>query len=133
VGERTPVGEAFVRAAALLRDHTDAPPSERILLDEATRGLLEVRFVIQRTPEGGYTLSGEELRLDASRPLLGKPTPCVGRDVELGTLEATLSECVEEGARFWVDHQTGRHVLPVAAQCRFGSQRGVWVFFGSAG
>jgi hypothetical protein len=28
-------------------------------------------------------------------------------------------------ARFWVDQQMGSHVLTVAAQCRFGSQRGV--------
>jgi hypothetical protein len=66
-------------------------------LAEVTRGLLEVRFVVRRTPRGAFTLTGEELSLDANRPLLGKPTPCVGRDMELGTLEATLSGCIEEG------------------------------------
>src|SRR6185312_14954971 len=39
----------------------------------------------------------DELSLDATRPLLGKPTPCVGREIELGMLEASLSTCIEEG------------------------------------
>ena len=30
------------------------------------------------------------------RTLLGKPTPCVGRDKELGLLEGTLRECVSD-------------------------------------
>src|SRR5262249_20748407 len=79
--ERASAGEVFDRAAALLRDHTGEPVSEQIVLDDVTRGLLEVRFVVQKTPSGVYALTGEELSLDASRPLLGKPTPCVGRDV----------------------------------------------------
>jgi hypothetical protein len=47
-------------------------------------------------PSGVYVLTGDELSLDATRPLLGKPTPCVGREVELGMLEASFSTCVEE-------------------------------------
>src|SRR5262249_36011951 len=31
-----------------------------------------------------------------SRPLLGKPTPCVGRDVELATLENALRASIED-------------------------------------
>ena len=31
-----------------------------------------------------------------SRPLLGKPTPCVGREAELSSLEAQLASCIEE-------------------------------------
>src|SRR5262249_6452169 len=79
----TTVGEAFDRAAALLRDHAGGPGSDRIIIDEATRGLLEVRFVTERTSSGVYVLTGDELSLDATRPLLGKPTPCVGREIEL--------------------------------------------------
>ena len=96
VDEHAPVGEVFDRAAALLRDHAGAPLAGQILIDDVTRGLLEVRFVVQRAPGGAYTLTGEELALDASRPLLGKPTPCVGRDVELGMLEAALAASIED-------------------------------------
>jgi hypothetical protein len=95
-GERTPVGEVFDRAAALLREHGRSSPSEQILLDEVTRGLLEVRFVVRQTPSGAFALTGEELALDASRPLLGKPTPCVGRDTELAALESALAGGIEE-------------------------------------
>ncbi len=93
--ESAPVGEVFDRAAALLRDHA-ATGSTPILLDQVTRGLLEVRFVVQQTPSGTYVLTGEELALDASRPLLGKPTPCVGRDAELMMLESALAGCIAE-------------------------------------
>src|SRR5262249_20773516 len=95
--DRGRVGEVFDRAAALLRDHAGEPTSDRILIDEVTRGLLEVRFLTERMPSGVYVLTGDELSLDATRPLLGKPTPCVGREVELGLLEASFSTCVEEG------------------------------------
>src|SRR5262249_45165262 len=73
---RAMAGEAFDRAAALLRDHASGPGSNRIMLDEVTGGLLEVRFVIERTPTGVHVLTGDELSLDATRPLLGKPTLC---------------------------------------------------------
>src|SRR5262249_15955744 len=43
-----------------------------------------------------YVLTGDELSLDATRPLLGRPTPCVGREAELAMLEASFSACVEE-------------------------------------
>jgi hypothetical protein len=94
--DRGTAGEAFDRAAALLRDHAGGPGSDRIMIDEVTRGLLELRFVTERTPYGVYVLTGDELSLDATRPLLGKPTPCVGREVELAMLEVSFSACVEE-------------------------------------
>jgi serine/threonine protein kinase/tetratricopeptide (TPR) repeat protein len=94
--DRAVAGEAFDRAAALLRGHAGQAGSDRIMVDEATRGLLEVRYVTERAPSGVYVLTGEELSLDATRPLLGKPTPCVGRDAELALLEASLSACIEE-------------------------------------
>src|SRR4029078_7747310 len=45
---------------------------------------------------GGATLHDEEREVDASRPLLGKPTPCVCREVELTNLEGLLGACIEE-------------------------------------
>src|SRR5262249_4810059 len=48
--------------------------------------------------DGAAELRGERDGLaDPARMLLGKPTPFVGRDRELATLEATLAECVAEG------------------------------------
>ncbi len=95
--ERLPIGEVLDRAMLLL-DRAGAYPSEQILLDDVTRGLLDVRFRLDRTPWGAHTLLGEELMLDATRPLLGKPTPCVGREAELGMLELVLAGCIEDAA-----------------------------------
>jgi serine/threonine protein kinase len=96
--ERLPIGEVLDRAMRLLHDRAGAPASEQILLDHVTRGLLDVRFHLSRTASGAHTLLGEELTLDASRPLLGKPTPCVGREAELGMLELVLAGCIEDAA-----------------------------------
>jgi hypothetical protein len=43
-------------------------------------------------------LIAEERDPDASRLLLGKATPCVGREAELGGLESQLAVCLEESA-----------------------------------
>ena len=43
-------------------------------------------------------LHGERPELDESRPLLGKPTPCVGRELELIQLQANLANAIEENA-----------------------------------
>jgi serine/threonine protein kinase len=96
--ERLPVGEVLDRAMLLLHDRAGTPPSEQILLDDVTRGLLDVRFRIERTPSGAHMLLGEDLTLDPSRPLLGKPTPCVGREAELGMLELVFAGCIEDAA-----------------------------------
>jgi predicted ATPase len=96
--ERLPIGEVLDRAMRLVHDRAVAPPSEQILLDDVTRGLLDVRFHLDRTPSGAHVLLAEELTLDASRPLLGKPTPCVGREAELGMLELVLAGCIEDAA-----------------------------------
>ncbi|EPX65420.1 Adenylate cyclase [Cystobacter fuscus DSM 2262] len=49
---------------------------------------------------GVYLLHGEQLGTDESRPLLGKPTPCVGRAQELALLDFTFTSSIEEpGAR----------------------------------
>ncbi len=64
-------------------------------VDETTASLVSSRFVLR--DHGG--LSVVIGRVGAERPLqslIGKPTPCVGRDKELALLDATLSECVEE-------------------------------------
>ncbi len=88
---RWPVGEAIDRAAALLaaRDLT------RVRVDEVTAGLLDARFEIGGDAEG-LALIGERATTEFVRTLLGKPTPCVGRDRELGMLFGLYEECISE-------------------------------------
>ncbi|MFO0579462.1 MAG: protein kinase [Polyangia bacterium] len=101
VSDRMPLGEAFDRAGRLLQaEPVETEPqkgdsSGRILLDDLTADLLGARFVLERSQGGNSALLGES-PVDASRPLLGKPTPFLGREQELALLEATLSACVEE-------------------------------------
>jgi tetratricopeptide (TPR) repeat protein len=86
-------GEAIDRAARLLAD--DARAESRIVLDDVTAGLLGARFEV-RDVAGRLELEGELDVDEEPRTLLGKSTPCVGRDREIGALEATFAECVEE-------------------------------------
>jgi tetratricopeptide (TPR) repeat protein len=91
--ERLPVGEVIDRAAALL---DDAPGPGRVAIDEASAGFLALRFRVE--PRGGrLELTGELESGEQPRTLLGRPTSCVGRERELGVLEATLDEVITEG------------------------------------
>jgi tetratricopeptide (TPR) repeat protein len=80
------------QAAVLFANATSAG----IRMDDATAGLLGERFELQADEKGGATLLGRRSEGEAPRTLLGKPTPCVGRDKELTLLEGTLRECIEE-------------------------------------
>jgi hypothetical protein len=108
-----PVGEVIERASRLLRslgehdgtfvevnetrDATAPPPprSKRatarlesgVRVDEVSAGLLDARFEVSGDL-AGLVLVGERAAVDATRTLLGRPTPCVGRDAELAALEA---------------------------------------------
>ena len=93
-----PVGEAMDRAGQLLR-HLESMPGDssvRVLLDEVTAGLLGSGFHLSRPQPDLFLLLGQSLGADASRPLLGKPTPCVGREQELALLELAFTTCVQE-------------------------------------
>ena len=96
--ERLPVGEAMDRAGRLLRQLERMPTSSCVVLDDVTAGLLGPAFQLSRMDSGIFLLQGEQLGADASRPLLGKPTPCVGREQELALLEFSLNACMEEPA-----------------------------------
>jgi tetratricopeptide (TPR) repeat protein len=95
-----PVGEALDRAAQILM--SGAVTKEGVLaigkvrVDAITAGLLSGRFQLTEQRGDVFLLEGNVTALDESRPLLGKPTPCVGRELELGQLEATLSATIEE-------------------------------------
>jgi eukaryotic-like serine/threonine-protein kinase len=96
LSRKLPVGDAIDRAARLL---SSLGPKEHgepwLVLDEVTAGLLDARFEVV---EGrvGFLLRGEHALMEGTRTLLGKATPCVGRDWELATLEGFFHECVEE-------------------------------------
>jgi predicted ATPase len=67
-----------------------------VVIDEVVAGLLDARFEVQEG-EGFFSLRGERELGEGARLLLGKATPCVGRDREMGTLRALFTESVEEG------------------------------------
>ncbi len=91
------VVRAIDRAAELVRD---APRSTRtavspVRIDETTAGLLDARFDVRRT-DAGLELASESGPGDETRKLLGVAAPCIGRDRELLTLDATLDEVLSE-------------------------------------
>ncbi|WP_437612663.1 protein kinase [Sorangium sp. So ce834] len=90
---RSPIGNLIDQAAALLAGDAARPGVVRI--DEVTAGLLGARFDVGSDPTG-HLLRGERDDLEVVPRLLGKPTPCVGRDRELSLLEATFVQCIEE-------------------------------------
>lgn len=94
---RTAVGEVVEKAAHLLKSgsHASVPDeSSGVFADSLTAQLLAGRFTQTPRP-GGALLLGEEREIDASRTLLGKPTPCMGRDPELVLLDSQLASCIE--------------------------------------
>lgn len=104
LGGRLPVGEVIDRAADLLRHATgggrmpSTPPGVekvRIDLDAMTAALLDSRFEVTRSATS-FLLRGEREQVEATRTLLGRETPCVGRDRELSLLRMYLDECVSE-------------------------------------
>jgi serine/threonine protein kinase/tetratricopeptide (TPR) repeat protein len=92
VDEAGSAGEVIDRAARLL---AGAPAARAVRLDETTAGLLDLRFEVTRDTRG-LVLVGERLEMPPTRTLLGKPTPCVGRDRELATLMAAYQESAHE-------------------------------------
>ncbi|MFO0763105.1 MAG: protein kinase [Byssovorax sp.] len=102
VTERWPVGEVIDRAAALVRaasadarDGGARTGPRPVRIDEVTAGLLDVRFEVGESG-AGLALIGEREIVDAGRTLLGRPTPCVGREWELGLLEGLFRQCADE-------------------------------------
>ncbi|WP_437534189.1 protein kinase [Sorangium sp. So ce726] len=90
---RSPIGKLIDQAAALLAG--DEARLGVVRIDEVTAGLLGARFDLG-SDHAGHLLRGECDDLEAVPRLLGKPTPCVGRDRELSLLEATFVQCIEE-------------------------------------
>lgn len=96
------VGDVIERASAALaaarageRDGDTAHGAQPVFLDETTAGLLDLRFDVGGDERGLY-IRGLRERHVARRTLLGKPSPCVGRERELGTLLGLFEEAFEE-------------------------------------
>jgi hypothetical protein len=86
--------DASEKAAALHRATQDRSGAG-VWLDELAAKLLARRFELSSV-EGVPTLRPGAARVDEDRPLLGKPTACVGREQELGAIEAALAGCVDD-------------------------------------
>ncbi|WP_437585779.1 protein kinase domain-containing protein [Sorangium sp. So ce1000] len=91
---RLPIGELIDRAVQLFSQRARAPGSG-ISLDDATAGLLASRFETAQGPDGCW-LRGPKEEPETVPRLLGKPTPCVGRERELSQLAAEWRHCVDE-------------------------------------
>jgi serine/threonine protein kinase len=91
-----PMGDVLDRAAAMLRTHGNVV--EYVLVDDVTRRLLGARFRVDESTPGMCVLMGEDATLDPSRPLLGKPTPCVGRESELSLLDLALTDAIDDAS-----------------------------------
>jgi tetratricopeptide (TPR) repeat protein len=92
------MGPAIDRAARLSGAPARPAPQEgAVVIDDVVAGLLDARFEVQEG-EGLFLLRGERALAEGTRLLLGKATPCVGRDRELATLRALFTETAEEGA-----------------------------------
>jgi eukaryotic-like serine/threonine-protein kinase len=91
--ERLPVGDVIDRAASLLSGHKESGT----IVDGVTASLVEARFEV-REHSGVRVLGAPRLDDEDARTLMGKPTPCVGRDRELAMLESLLDQCTEERA-----------------------------------
>ena len=64
-----------------------------IMVDEVIARLLEGRFEVEESG-AGLVLRGERT---GTRTLLGRPTPCVGRERELAFLGSLYDECETDG------------------------------------
>jgi len=87
-----PVGAVIDRAARML-SRTDAT-KHGVAVDELTSGLLDARFEVAR--DGSQLVLAAERGGASRRMLLGKPTPFVGRERELASIEAIARECVSD-------------------------------------
>jgi tetratricopeptide (TPR) repeat protein len=92
-GEVAPfvVGEVIDAATRLLA--REGGGAGGVWLDDVTCGLLDARFDI-----AARLLLGERDGLEGVRTLLGRPSPCVGRERELANLLALWEECHSEPA-----------------------------------
>jgi tetratricopeptide (TPR) repeat protein len=99
VSAAVPLGDVIERAVGLVDAMAGAPADaggrSPIGIDDVTAALLDPRFDVVEGAHGRW-LRGERDVVEAPRTVLGKPTPCVGRDRELALLQSILDECASE-------------------------------------
>ncbi len=103
--DRLLIGEAIERAVKLLRrqqaryaDLLKSGGSDEvraIYVDDLSAELLHGRFAFAEQKEG-RTLLSESASSDETRPLLGKPTPCLGREQDLAVIDLALATTLEQ-------------------------------------
>lgn len=69
--------------------------SQRILIDATVASLLESNFVIARDRATTW-LTGVQTDSKPQRLIMGRATPCVGREPELALLDASFKSCIED-------------------------------------
>jgi len=92
-----PMGDALDRAGELLEKPPPAAAEgtlRPIRVDDATRSLLDVQFDVGEDEWSGLLRAATHTT--ATRTLLGRPTPCVGREAELAILDALVVQSAEE-------------------------------------
>lgn len=118
---RYPVGRVIDRAAELL-DLAITNSDETVYVDDATARLIESRYEISGHGAARRLLCERSVPESARRMLLGRSTPCVGRQAELTFLEGILAQCIQE--------PEARAVL-IIAPAGFGKTRLCYEFIGS--
>ncbi len=123
-----PVGELLDRAAARLA----VTAAGTLAIDALTAALLGPAFVVASSAQGPV-LTGAGVADDAGRTLLGKPTPCVGREREiamlLGLFDEVCGEPVARAALVTAAAGTGKSRLAreVVARVRARAAVEVWI------
>jgi len=94
------LGEVLGRVGMMLETVEDLPglAQTAVRIDDTTGRLIDTFFAITREPNGQLFLTGLSQSDDDSRPLLGVPTQCVGRERELSLLEASFGACCDNSA-----------------------------------
>ncbi|MDC3959846.1 protein kinase domain-containing protein [Polyangium jinanense] len=105
--EKVLVGEAIERAFSRVAPgetppvdgEMGGPPAvsqSGIFLDELSAKLLESRFAITFSGQTPILCEERVIEVDESRLLMGRPTPCVGRERELALLVAAIEGSIEQ-------------------------------------
>jgi hypothetical protein len=115
VAGRLPVGDVIDRGVRLLSRTLgdDLRDGAAIRLDDTSAGLLDLRFDVGGDARG-LLLHGEREVVETTRTLLGKPTPCVGRERELALLDGVYAECIADSVA---------HAVVVTATAGTGKSR----------
>lgn len=98
--EGSGVGAPSERAAALVgvpAGSSGEQASLGVVVDPSVVAFLGSEFVLETTNATTY-LTAHRSERDEVRKVLGRTSPCFGRDKELRFIEGTLHECIDEGA-----------------------------------